>query len=91
MRQRIIFVGVREDLGLEPVHPEPFRYRYSVRDALPHLTACRTVAHGFTKESDLNLHGPAPSVTMTNGASYQEHHVQSETMLPGDADFPVTN
>jgi site-specific DNA-cytosine methylase len=27
---------------------------------------------------------------MTNGASYQQHHVQSETMLPGDADFPVT-
>ena len=24
---------------------------------------------------------------MTNGASYQQHHVQSETMLPGD--FPV--
>ena len=47
MRQRIIFVGVREDLGREPVHPEPFRYRYSVRDALPHLTACRTSAHGF--------------------------------------------
>lgn len=35
MRQRIIFVGVRNDLGLEPVHPKPLGYRYSVRDALP--------------------------------------------------------
>ena len=35
MRQRIIFVGVREDLAIDPVHPEPLRYRYSVRDALP--------------------------------------------------------
>jgi DNA (cytosine-5)-methyltransferase 1 len=35
MRQRTIFVGVREDLGIDPVHPKPLAYRYSVRDALP--------------------------------------------------------
>lgn len=34
-RQRTIFVGVRDDLNLEPVHPLPLTYRYSVRDALP--------------------------------------------------------
>ena len=37
MRQRTIFVGVRSDLGLEPAHPKPLPYRYSVRDALPHV------------------------------------------------------
>jgi DNA (cytosine-5)-methyltransferase 1 len=84
MRQRIIFVGVREDLRLEPVHPEPLRYRYSVRDALPHLTACRTSAHGFTKESDLNLRSPAPSVTASGGAAYTGHQVQSAALPPGD-------
>lgn len=39
MRQRVIFVGVRNDLasqfGVKPVHPKPLAYRYSVRDALP--------------------------------------------------------
>jgi DNA (cytosine-5)-methyltransferase 1 len=35
MRQRIIFMGVRNDLGLRPVFPKPLPYRYSVRDALP--------------------------------------------------------
>ena len=35
MRQRIIFMGVRNDLGLKPVFPKPLPYRYSVRDALP--------------------------------------------------------
>lgn len=35
MRQRTIFVGVREDLGRDPIHPKPLPYRYSVRDALP--------------------------------------------------------
>lgn len=34
-RQRTIFVGVRDDLGLKPVHPKPLQYRYSVRDAIP--------------------------------------------------------
>lgn len=33
-RQRTIFIGVREDLGIEPVHPKPLAYRYSVRDAM---------------------------------------------------------
>ena len=35
MRQRAIFVGVRQDLGMPPVFPVPLPYRYSVRDALP--------------------------------------------------------
>jgi len=33
-RQRLIFVGVREDLGAAPAHPDPLPYRYSVREAL---------------------------------------------------------
>lgn len=34
-RRRIIFVGVRNDLGVGPRHPAPLTYRYSVADALP--------------------------------------------------------
>ncbi len=37
-RQRTIFVGVREDLELDPVHPKPLAYRYSVADALPWIS-----------------------------------------------------
>ncbi len=36
-RERVIFVGVRNDLGVSPAHPEPLPYRYSILDALPHL------------------------------------------------------
>lgn len=40
-RQRVIFIGVRDDLvekrGVGPVFPKPLAYRYSVRDALPHI------------------------------------------------------
>ena len=37
MRQRTIFVGVREDLGLDPVHPAPLPYRYTVGEAVEGL------------------------------------------------------
>jgi len=36
-RERTIFVGVRKDLGLKPVHPKPLNYIYTMNDALPHL------------------------------------------------------
>ncbi len=34
-RARVFFVGVREDLGLDPAFPTPLPYRYSIRDACP--------------------------------------------------------
>jgi DNA (cytosine-5)-methyltransferase 1 len=37
-RQRTIFVGVREDLNLDPVHPKPLPFRYTVKDALPWIS-----------------------------------------------------
>lgn len=45
-RQRTIFIGVRDDLNREPVHPTPLPYRYSVRDALPWILAVEG-ANGF--------------------------------------------
>ena len=32
-RERIIFVGVRKDLGLQPVFPKPLPYYYTIKDA----------------------------------------------------------
>lgn len=40
-RERIIIVGVRDDLNLRPRFPAPLPYTYSLRDALPHVTAYR--------------------------------------------------
>lgn len=45
-RQRVIFVGAREDLGLDPTFPAPLPYRYSIRDALPWLAGLEE-ADGF--------------------------------------------
>lgn len=49
-RQRVIFIGVREDLNLEPAHPLPLPYRYSVRDALPWIVSSSD--DGFPKNKN---------------------------------------
>jgi DNA (cytosine-5)-methyltransferase 1 len=55
-RQRTIFVGVREDLGLDPVHPKPMPYRYSVRDALPWIVSSTTSnASHITVEAETDI------------------------------------
>ena len=54
-RQRTIFIGVREDLNREPVHPLPLPYRYSVRDALPWIISHQQVTGGawqYEKRND---------------------------------------
>ncbi len=70
-RQRIIFVGVREDLGFDPVHPAPLGYRYTVRDALPWITNLRLGAHGFKPETHHDLtKRPCTAVAATGLGSY---------------------
>ena len=46
-RTRLIFVGVRRDLGIEPAFPKPLSYRYSIRDALPDLVGSLEHPNGF--------------------------------------------
>lgn len=70
MRQRTIFVGVREDLGIDPVHPKPLPYRYSVREALPWIITIEG-ANGYTKHA----HYSANRVSATVQAQRPVHVV----------------
>lgn len=36
-RERVIFMGVRKDLGMKPVYPKPFEYYYTLSDAFDNL------------------------------------------------------
>lgn len=38
-RQRTIFIGVRNDFNIAPVHPKPFPYTYTVEEAIKGCTA----------------------------------------------------
>jgi len=67
-RQRTIFVGVREDLGIDPVHPSPLPYRYSVRDALPWIGKAIHDTGGQNPErhaANVNITDrPSPAITI---------------------------
>lgn len=39
-RERIIFVGVRDDQLFEPLHPQPFSYQYTIKDAISDIAEC---------------------------------------------------
>lgn len=79
-RQRTIFVGVREDLGLDPVHPKPLAYRYTVRDALPWIVNCRHDSMGIegSKIFDVNKE-PICTIRAGGGGAQLLYTVESET------------
>ena len=65
-RQRTIFVGVRNDLNLEPVFPKPLPYRYSVRDALPWISNVTQDTKGQFEIRSQNGLKPCDSITASN-------------------------
>jgi DNA (cytosine-5)-methyltransferase 1 len=68
-RQRLIFVGVREDLDNLPAHPKPLSFRYSIRDALPELgrVIYGTKYAGFAKRgTEVDQDRPCPTVLAGN-------------------------
>jgi DNA (cytosine-5)-methyltransferase 1 len=81
-RQRTIFVGVREDLGIEPVHPRPLHYFYSVRDALPWISEVRQT-DVFNEPDRVTTDAPSPSVTL-QGLGAKRHSSVSVEMIIGN-------
>lgn len=61
MRQRLIFVGVRKDLGIEAAFPRPLPYRYSVRDAIPWVQRIES-ANGFNGHAYYDSQRPAGAI-----------------------------
>lgn len=76
-RRRVIFVGVRNDLKIDPPFPDPLPYRYSIRDALVDVEAgadgpVQSVTHdtsGLHSTGALDLEGPMMTVTKAGGAA----------------------
>lgn len=65
-RQRTIFIGVRDDLGIEAAFPVPLQYRYSVRDALPELDSISQTMFGGTDNRNA-ADVPCPTVNAMGG------------------------
>lgn len=77
-RQRAIFVGVRNDLDAEPTHPAPLNYRYTVRDAMPWITALEGTGNGFGAQS-LNAEKPSNTIGAGQQSPWSSYEVAVNT------------
>ena len=69
MRRRVIFVGVRNDLGIDPAFPKPLPYRYSVRDALPWIVRHEFMGPGHTNRF---ASAEAPAYTVSQMGNFSK-------------------
>lgn len=74
-RQRTIFIGMREDLGIQPTHPTPLPYRYTLRDAIPWITKAvhDTGGHPGFSHGEFTT-SPSPTILTKPG----HFHVEGE-------------
>lgn len=75
-RQRTIFIGVREDLALDPVHPKPLPYFYSVRDAIPWIVGIQ--AGEFASEWK-DADRPMGTIVQSDGTRLHRSQIEAET------------
>lgn len=89
-RQRIIFIGVRADLGLPPVFPKPLPYRYSVRDALPWIGRIEG-ANGFNQHAMRDADQPMATVQAGRTLAVEEMPKQRlvSMVIGNDAFEPI--
>jgi DNA (cytosine-5)-methyltransferase 1 len=73
-RHRLIFVGFRDDLGVDPVHPNPLAHQYTVRDACPWIDKIQ--AGSFCSEWMSSAH-PMATIVQSDGA--RTHRSQCES------------
>lgn len=76
VRRRVIFQGVREDIGRSPAFPTPFPYRYVIRDVLPDAKGYRyDTSRKFTvRDLDINREA-APTIVISGGAACYHHQI----------------
>jgi DNA (cytosine-5)-methyltransferase 1 len=60
-RQRVIFIGIRNDVKAEPMFPKPLPYRYNVKEVLPWIESAEEDTGGAFSTGDVT-HRPAPAV-----------------------------
>jgi len=74
-RQRLIFIGVRSDLGIEPAFPKPLSYRYSVREVIPWIDGVSCLLSG-KKPGMKSSDEPCPTVMVGNTGGNSRHQVR---------------
>jgi DNA (cytosine-5)-methyltransferase 1 len=66
-RKRLIFVGVRKDLKMKPVFPQPLSRVISVNDVCPNIAYIKTKKDGQMKYVPANI--PSPTITASDSTN----------------------
>ena len=69
-RQRIIFLGVRNDLvkmGFHPVHPDPLERQVTVKEVLPHVVSMKSKKKGLM--AYVPSDAPSPTIVASDGTN----------------------
>jgi len=89
-RKRTIFIGVREDLGKDPVYPKPLPYRYTLRDALPWIVASGGIRNtGFARNSMRSASQPTATIMAGGAGGMNTSQFGVEAILTGDTGAAV--
>lgn len=80
-RRRLIFVGVREDLNLEPVHPTPLPYQRTLSEAMISVhghdflaAALHNTSGQHTRKILRPNYDPSPTITIGVDAMNSQHY-----------------
>lgn len=84
-RQRLIFVGVREDLGVAPRHPTPLTHRYSVREAIWDLAR----AGGYENE-DIRRFAIGPEAEKLREGGHSDRYISLQKCSNDAPAFTIT-
>lgn len=83
-RQRVIFVGVRNDIGLAPVHPSPLPYHYTVKDALPWIVQ---VKHSGKPANWQPSSRPVPTIVADGATISPTGYMSGGTYVEAESDI----
>lgn len=83
-RERLIFVGVREDLGLDPAFPKPLLYRYSLREAF------EGVDPTIEPEADISRYAIGDAYDLLNPGEWSTVYQSLGKNRWGDPSFTIT-
>ncbi len=94
-RERVIIIGVRNDLGIEPTHPKPQTKKVSVEDVCPDQSGCRFVtfrnAGGGARNNYSTSKDPLPTIMKSGVDYYSENKTRDRVpvrVLKACATFP---
>jgi DNA (cytosine-5)-methyltransferase 1 len=87
-RERAIFIGVRDDIDKDPreAYPTPLPYRYSIRDALPHIRSLM-IRQLYGEDKRVGGNEVSPTVDTKGIGAKDYYHLEVNDLTPDDLSF----